>query len=160
MPDEPELSGEQEIPAGSLDFLKRAPTFITAQAYRESMIDGSELRILKAHLDCWRQLLFKHGVIYDGILVDGLSSTYKQLIYHVAMAIDGATYPAALPLVLDALFDLTNELPALDWQIYGVEQVVTRFEPELTSKSLLAGERLFAQHFHGRPAGEESSGPF
>lgn len=154
------MSGGEPIPPGALDFLKRAPTFVTAQAYRDTAFDARERRILNDHLDSWRTLLFKHGVIYDGIIIDGKEDTYKELVYHVAMAVDTSTYPAALPLILDALYDLTNELPSAQWRIYGVEQVVTEFEPEQSSRSLAAAERLFAQHFHGQPAREEQPGPF
>lgn len=161
--DEHESSDRDEvnlIPQGALDFLKRAPTFVTAQAYRSTSFNEAELNILRDHLDSWRNLLFKHGVIYDGITIDGQADEHKDLVYHVAMAIDTATYPAALPLVLDALYDLTSELPSPKWEIYGVEQVVTKFEQEVSSRSLISAARLFAQHFHGSPSSEEHPGPF
>jgi hypothetical protein len=159
--EEPENANDNNpIPPGALDFLKRAPTFVTAQAYRGVSLNEAELNILKDHLDSWRNLLFKHGVIYDGITLDGPAEKHEDLIYHVAMAIDTATYPAALPLVLDALYDLTSELPSPKWEIYGVEQVVTKFEQEVSSRSLISSSRLFAQHFHGSPSSEELPGPF
>lgn len=146
---------DHELPAGALDFLKRAPTFLTAQGYRNAPFTQDELEILQAHLDSWRSLLSKHGIIYDGIVLQ--RGQFRDLLYHVAMAVDTIAYPAALPLVLDALFELAYELSGIDWEIHGVEQIVTRFQPDYQTKSLVAGRRLFTQHFHGTPSAEEDA---
>ncbi|GEM_PF-2571275 len=148
------------VPPGALDFLRRAPVLVTAQAYRGKPFTDAERQALMDHLDSWRRLLARHGIKYDGILADGGSREHPQLLYHVSLVIDGARYPAGLPLVLDALYDLVSELRDMDWELFGVEEVVTRLLRDESSRSLIAGERLFPQQFLGTPSPQELGGPF
>jgi len=145
------------LPAGAMDFLKRAPIFVTAQAYREAPFGPEELAILQAHFNSWRTLLVRHGVIYDGVILDGNSEEYPELVYHLATVVEADNYPAALPLVLDALYDMTLEIPSADWEIHTVEQVVTRLEPDQESIGLVPGETVYAQRIKGLPALEEQA---
>lgn len=153
-----ENESKPQFLAGALDFLSPVPVFVTVQAYRDTAFDAQEAARIQEHLSSWRLLLAKHGVIYDGIMLDGDLSEFVDMIYHFSMAVDMSRYPAALPLVLDALYELQQLVPSAEWEVHVIEQSVTRLVVNDSDRGLVPGPRVFPQHVRGLPAPNESNG--
>lgn len=140
----------------SLDLLRAAPVYVEIQAYRSTAFDDVELAIIKAHQESWQALLSKHGVRYGGVPLDGRADVCADLVFDAALPVDPVQHPAALPLVLEAIYDLTRELPSAEWEVHTVEHVVTRFQPSEEECTFLPERRLYAQSVKGSPAPGES----
>jgi hypothetical protein len=146
--------------ASATDFLRRAPIFVTAQAYRSESLKPGEIANVQDHLESWRGLLKKHGVNYDGILVNNESPSHVDLIYHGSIHVQTEAQPAALPLVLDALYELSTLLPEAEFELYTVETVVTRLSLSNEHRGVVAGSRIFPQLVYGFPAQNERAAVF
>ncbi len=121
---------------GALSFLKASTVYLTVLGHRNSALQEWELDLLRDHLDSWRALLAKHGTAYDGMTLDGNVEGHPGLIYYCALPVD-TSFAAALPLVQDAVYELTELLPDLDWQISIVEQVITSLRPSAGMRGLV-----------------------
>ena len=130
---------------GALSFLKAPTVYITVLAYGDSPFGPHDLTVLRDHLDSWRALLAKHGIAYDGMTLDGTVEGYAGLIYYAALPVDTAAFPAALPLVQDALYELTQLLPEAGWEINAVEQVITPLNANAGMKGLVPAQPLLSQ---------------
>ncbi len=142
----------------ALDFKKPAPIIVTVQCFRDIPFSMQELSLLQQHVDHWRDLLIENGVIYDGTIANGQFLPLPNLLYNAAVSVAPFTFPAALPLVLDAFYELSNMLSSASWEIHTVEQVVTQLRPDNLEKGLRPARRVFGQLVRGLPGvGEELS---
>ncbi len=152
----PRPSSRETRPQGLLDFLKEAPLVVTAQAYRSSPLTAEEIEVLNDSVELWQSLLMKHAVLYEGNLLNNKDPGYVDMIYHVACTVQ-KDKNVALPLVCDALYELTTVLPGLDWELHAVEQVITTLHCDSKSRGLTSSRRVFAQHIQGLPAVAEDN---
>lgn len=143
---------DRSLAGGVLDFLRPPPILVTAQGYRTQGFSQEELSRLRAHQDSWQALLFRHGIVYDATLLDGRKPEYVDLIYHFSATVDPDSDPYALPLLLDALYEMKDEFPDVEWEVHSVEAVVTRLPFDERQKGITAGGRVFPQHVKGQPA--------
>jgi hypothetical protein len=139
---------------GLLDFMRPAPLFLTVQAYRTSELSPEELTALDDHLNSWREILIGNGIAYEGVLVNNQSEDHADLLYHLSTMVNSHHYPGGLPLLLDALFELSKLIPA-EWELHVVEQVVTRFEISESEKGWIPSSRVFPQQIKGKPSAKE-----
>lgn len=146
--------------ASATDFLRRTPLYLAAQAYRSESLSPAELTAIQDHLDSWRGLLKKHGVAYEGVVVNLESPSHIDLLYHSSIQVQPDSDPAALPLVLDALYEFSTIMPAADIEIYTVETVVTRLRASDEHRSIVSGSRIYPQLVYGFPAQNERAAVF
>lgn len=139
---------------GLEDFVSPAPLFVTVQAYRPSELTPQELTALDDHIQSWHDLMVKHGIAYNGTLVNNQRPDHADLLYHLASMLDTHLYPASLPLLMDALYELSKIIPA-EWEMHVVEQVVTRFDLSEMDRGWIPSNRVFPQQIKGRPSTQE-----
>jgi hypothetical protein len=142
----------------TLNSLTRQPLNVSARAYRNEALSADELSALAAHLQSWRSLLARNGTAYDGIIVNGAYKPDGRLLYSLSVSVDTELFPAALPLLFDALFELRNTFESVEWRIYCIEQVVTEVHVSSNERGFVPGRRVFGQQMQGLAGpGEDST---
>jgi hypothetical protein len=139
---------------GLADSIRPAPLFVTVQAYRNSELSADELTALDDHIQSWHSIMVKNGIPYEGAVINNQRPDHAELLYHLTTLIDTHHYPASLPLLLDALYELSKLIPA-EWEMHVVEQVVTRFDISEPDKGWIPSNRVFPQQIKGRPSTQE-----
>jgi hypothetical protein len=139
---------------GLLDFLRPSPLFLTVQAYRTSELTAEELTALDDHISAWHEVMVRNGIAYDGIVVNNQREDHADLLYHLSTLVNCHHYPGGLPLLLDALFELSKLIPA-EWELHVVEQVVTRFDVSESERGWIPSSRVFPQQIKGKPSTQE-----
>jgi hypothetical protein len=139
---------------GLLNSLRPSPLFVTVQAYRSNELSAEELTALDDHVNSWQEVLARNGIRYEGTLVNAQREDHADLLYHLATMVNSQHYPGGLPLLLDALFEL-SKIIAAEWELHVVEQVVTRFEISEGERGWIPSSRLFPQQIKGKPSTQE-----
>src|SRR5687767_11539808 len=116
-------TGEVEALAslvGATDFLRQSPLYVMVQAYRSDPLSESEVQDIQDHIDSWRGLMSRHGVSYEGVIVSGPDPTHVDLIYHASLRVNVDKHMIGLPLVLDAVYELSCLIASAEFEIHSI----------------------------------------
>lgn len=130
---------------------RRATIVIKANALRDKPLDDAERAMLGLFSDSWKSTFSKCGIKWEQSenateTVDG-----SPVILQCQARLNPESNSSALPVVLDALYELSSEVLHGDWRILATESVVTKIDIDLESRGCMIGERYVPQYVKGYP---------
>ncbi|HEY9786737.1 MAG TPA: hypothetical protein V6D17_15145 [Candidatus Obscuribacterales bacterium] len=143
------LEGDDSIPPLPQEF-SESPISIIAQARRNTPLTKDERARLEVYTGSWRQVFAKHGIVFSGIQ-EKYAGPVRHVICTMKFSVTPSRYPAALHLVLDAIYEIADEALHADWNIVASEVVLTRLEINADERSCIPGERAVVQRVKGYP---------
>lgn len=130
---------------------RRATIVIKATALRDRPLDEAERSVLALFSDSWKSTFSKCGIKWEHS--ENLTETIDGMpvVLQCQARLNPETNAAALPIVLDALYELSSEVLHGDWRILATESVITRIDIDPESRGCMIGERHVPQYVKGYP---------